>query len=217
MNIIIMGPQGSGKGTQAKKLADKFKLLHLEAGQILRKMAETDDRIKGMINNGEIVPDQETLGYLEDHISDSGWGFADIVFDGYPRSINQYKLLKQWIRSKGGEIDHFVYLDVSDDESINRLSSRRVCKKCGSVYNLITDPPPDTRLCRCGGKLIQREDDRPDIIRTRLATFHKSTKPVLDMADKEGILIEINGERPIEVVFDDIVSRIENAKSKNQS
>lgn len=204
MNIVILGPQGSGKGTQADLICQKLGLAHIESGAILRTKAKTDERIKQMIDSGTIVPDDETVGYIDEEIKRSGVGYENLIFDGYPRNLNQYRVLKNWLSSKSTKIDYVIYLEISDEEAVKRLSSRRTCRVCGNVYNLVTNPPQGDK-CSCGGQLEQREDDKLEIIGRRLAIFHKDTKPILAAAEDDGILRKIDGERPIETIHNDII------------
>ena len=214
MILIITGPQGSGKGTQAKLIAKEFGLFHMQSGEMLREMAKSNQRIKDMINQGTLVPDQETLDYIEVYLQKRHGQFNNIIFDGYPRSINQYELLTSWVKNKNNNVDRIIYLDISDKKAIRRLSARRVCEKCGAIYNLITKLPPKENECKCGNKLIQREDDVPEAIKKRLSIFHKYTKSVLKMAETDGILLRVNGERPINVIFEDILEKLRNKNDK---
>jgi adenylate kinase len=117
-------------------------------------------------------------------------------------------MLRDWLGEKGTEINHVVLLEISENESIKRLSARRICEKCGTIYNLITNPPPEEG-CGCGGKLTQRLDDKPEAIKQRLSEYKKTTKPLVEIFKKDGILIEVDGERPIDTIFEDILKRIE--------
>jgi adenylate kinase len=212
MILVITGPQGSGKGTQAKLIAKEFRLFHMQSGEMLREMAKNDQRIREMINQGIIVPDQETLSYIESYIEKKHGQFNNIIFDGYPRNINQYNLLISLTKKESKQIDKIIYLDISDKEAIRRLSARRVCEKCGAIYNLITNPPSKKGECVCGNKLTQREDDVPEAIKNRLSIFHKQTKPVLERAETDGILLKVDGERPIDVIFGDILEKLKDKK-----
>ena len=207
MILIISGPQGSGKGTQAELIAYKLSLFHMESGEMLRKMALTDSRIRKMQDEGIIVPDKETLSYIDGYISEHHGKFEELIFDGYPRNINQYELMKKWLDSRSTKIDNLLYLQISDDVAVERLSARRVCDKCKEVYNLVTNPPPKSG-CKCGGKLIQRHDDNPVAIKKRLKVYHQQTEPMLSVVRKDTILIEIDGERPIDVIFKDILKKL---------
>ena len=212
MNLILLGPQGSGKGTQAELLVQKYGLNYVEMGKILRSIAESDNQyakiVKEMIDKGELVPDEYVRLIAWDHINkqdkEKGW-----LFDGYPRSLEQYEYLEDMLRKFGKKIDWVVYLFISPEESIRRLSARRTCEKCGEIFNLVTNPPKNPEICdKCGGKLTQREDDQPGAIKRRLELFSERTKPILEKARQENILMEVNGERPIEQIHEEIVSRL---------
>lgn len=204
MSYIILGPQGSGKGTQADILAEKIGYAHVSSGEILREMAKTDRAIKKMLDNGIIVPDKDTLSYIDEYVQKQGYDFGKIIFDGYPRKISQYLLLKSFLVDKEAKLEKVIYLTLSDKSAIERISTRITCKLCGRVYNTITNPPTIFGKCECGGDLFQREDDQPEIIKKRLAVYHKNTVPILDLARKDGVLIEIDGEQSIEKIASDL-------------
>jgi len=208
MNIIILGPQGSGKGTQAKLLASKLGLFRAEAGNLIREEAKKDKRINEIINKqGKLIPHEEAFSIITKYVEENDPDLRNFILDGYPRSIRQYELLKGWLEDKNLKIDKVILLNTSEKESVRRLSARRICEKCGTVYNLITNPPPKGG-CRCGGELTQREDDRPEAIRKRLNEYKKQTMPVIDLFKKDRILMKVNGERPVEVIFKDILGRL---------
>jgi adenylate kinase len=213
MNIIVLGPQGSGKGTQVKMLLDKYGFNRVEMGDILRSIASSDnpksEEVRGFMNRGELVPDEFVRLLVWDHINkqDKEKGF---IFDGYPRSLAQYEQVSDMLRKFGKKIDLVIYLKISEAETIRRLSARRTCEKCGKIWNMITNPPPSADECECKGKLTQREDDKAEAIKVRLKTFNEKTVKILDTAGQEGILREINGEQPIEKIHEDIVKIIDN-------
>lgn len=210
MNIILLGPQGSGKGTQVELLVEKFGFNHFEAGKILRSIADSDNpnaaAVKQSIDGGELVSDKLVRLIAWDFISkhDKSKGF---IFDGYPRSVDQYEHLKDMLARSGQKVDWVINLEIPEDETIRRLSARRTCIRCGEVYNLITNPPPDGK-CKCGGGLVQRDDDKPEAIQRRLAIYRSRTHPVFERAAAEGIGIEIDGLRPIAVIHQDILSHL---------
>lgn len=216
MNIIILGPQGSGKGTQTKLLAKKLNLYYFESGKFLRGLAKTDKTIDERINKkGELLPDEEVFSLVSDYLNEKIPAANNLIMDGYPRSIRQYELLEDWLKQRGAKIDKAILLEISEKESIRRLSARRMCEKCGQIYNLITNPPPE-KGCSCGGNLIQREDDTRKSVIKRLAAYNKVTKPLVEQLENQGILERVDGERPIKTIFEDILSRLgRNGNAKN--
>lgn len=217
MNIVVLGPQGSGKGTQAELLSEKYNLLHVETGEILRKLTETTSPLAGevrdIMNEGKLVSDEILEKVLRETLNKpNGSGF---VFDGTPRNVVQYGLIEKILKSKGEKFDKIVLINISEPETIKRLSSRRTCEECGKVYNLVTNPPKNGKTCDCGGRLIQREDDKPESIKKRLQTYHEQTSKVIDSAKKDGILVEIDGERPIDEIFCEISSIVDKLKYEN--
>lgn len=213
MNFVVLGLPASGKGTQAELLAKKLGLYYLEMGEVLRKIAKEKTPLGKEVNRiiyqeGGLVPGKamrQIVGKLLAEIkSDKG-----IVFDGYPRKLSQYQDLKKMLANWGTKINKVFFLKVSRETVIKRISSRRVCPRCDSEYNLITRPPRKDELCdKCQVKLIQRQDDKEEIVKKRLETYRRVTIPMLRHIRQQGILIEINGERTIEVIHQDIMDRL---------
>lgn len=211
MNIILLGSPASGKGTQADLLSKKLGLYYFQTGKLSRDLAKKDKRIKEIIDSGKLIPEQEMTMYVIDFLKENHSSMGDILFEGFPRFISQYEALKQFLETKGDDIDAIISIDISEKEAIKRLSARRTCEKCGEIYNLITIPPPGGK-CKCGGKLMQREDDRPEPIRVRFQYYKDNTKKLIDYIDNKKDLIRVDGERPIDVIHKDIVSRIKRNK-----
>jgi adenylate kinase len=200
--IIFLGPPGAGKGTQAEKLAEDLKIKKISTGDILReavaKGTELGQRAKSYMERGELVPDEIILGIIEEAINDEE-GF---ILDGFPRNINQAKALDEMLSRKGLNITHVIFLDVPDEEIINRLAYRRVCLNCGTVYNLIFNPPKEDGICNnCGSKLVQREDDREEVVRKRLEVYRDSTEALVKIYEERGVLRRIDGLGDREEVF----------------
>lgn len=214
MNIILLGPQGSGKGTQAELLAKKFNLVHLEMGKVLRSVAYSSNKhaevVKETLESGNLVPDEYVRLIAWDFINKHQPKTSGFIFEGYPRSLAQYEHVQDMLRKFGKKIDHAIVLNISQDESIRRLGGRLTCAKCGEIYNKITSPrPPINGRCEvCGGELVEREDDKAEAIGRRLKIYHSQTKKIVEKAREEGILMEVDGERPIEKIHQDIVARI---------
>lgn len=212
MNLIILGPQGSGKGTQARLLSDKMGLFYVESGGLLREAAKKDSAIDKTINKkGQLLPDEVTFGIVRDFLEEKLPQPRNLLLDGYPRSLRQYQLIRDYLSQKGTKIDKAIFLDISDTEAVRRLTSRRICSSCGEVYNLITNAPKTPEVCdKCGGKLIQREDDKPELIEERLRLYRASTEPLVRELEKEGILVNVNGEQPIETILGQILEKLNN-------
>ena len=212
MNLIILGPQGSGKGTQAKLLVQKFGLVYLEMGQILREISgqktSLGKRIEQMINHGILVDNQTMQEILKNYLIGSNFE-KGILLDGFPRNLSQVDLLKKMMEEYQAKIDKVIFLNISIKESVRRLTARRVCPKCGRNFNLLTMPSQKENVCDdCGTRLIKRDDENEKVINQRLKTYQKETMPVIDYYRQKGILLEIDGERSVEVIYKDIVKRL---------
>ena len=186
MNIILLGAPGSGKGTQALKLSEKLKLYYFQTGKLSRDLAKKDSRIKKIINSGKLIPEQEMTMYVIEFLSKNHSKMKDILFEGFPRFISQYEALEAFLKSKGDDIDVVISLDISEEEAVRRISSRRICGECGEVYNLITNPPPKGG-CKCGGKLTQRKDDNPGSVKVRFRYYENNTKKLIDFVEGQGV------------------------------
>jgi adenylate kinase len=211
MNILLIGPQGSGKGTQAKILVERFGFFSFEMGGFLRELAKTNPEIAKIQNEkGKLVPDDMFFFALKELLGEKIISKKGILLDGFPRKISQYEMLKNWFEQQGEKLDIAFLIDISEEETLRRLSARRTCKICGRVWNLFTSPkPPAENKCECGGELYQRKDDTPEAIKKRLQEYSRETKPLINVLEKEGILIRINGERPIKTISRDLVKAIE--------
>ncbi len=208
MNLIFIGPPASGKGTQADLLAERLSINHVDAGKILREIAKKDPKIRDIIFSGKLVKDEETLKYISKEIEKDSKSKRGVIFDGFPRTLNQYMILKDWLEKRRMKIDKAFFFEVSNRTIIKRLSNRRTCSKCGRVYNLITNPPPKKDFCECGGKLVRRKDDTPSVIRERIGVFNSQTKPLVDFLEKQKILVRLNAERPIKVILEDVLKNL---------
>src|SRR3990172_124955 len=209
MNIVVLGAPASGKGTQAQLLSEKFKLFHFQTGELSRSLAKKDPRIKKIVDSGKLIPEEEMTMYALDYLKENKSDLKNILFEGFPRFISQYGALEMFLKTKGDDIDAVIALDITEKEAIRRLSARRICENCGEVYNLITSPPPEAGKCgKCGGKLMQRADDKQESIKVRFTYYKDNTKKLIDYLDKKGKLLRVDGERPIEVIFEDILERL---------
>lgn len=214
MNIVILGPQGSGKGTQAEKLAAKFDLEHIDMGKFLREVAKMDTplgqevwRIQNVTKTlvpKRILEEVFTIK-LNDLPREKG-----IVFDGFPRNVDQNDYFETAMRDFGRQMDAVIYIRLAKEESMKRIADRWMCEKCKSIWIMGKDIKSPDDLCpNCGGKLIQRADDTPEGVEKRLQVFEKETLPVVEYYRNKNKLIEIDGAQTIEKVFENILNTLE--------
>ena len=210
MKLIMLGAPGAGKGTQAKKIAEKYQIPHITTGDIFRANikagTELGMKAKSFMDQGQLVPDEVTIGMLLDRISqdDSKNGY---VLDGFPRTIPQAESLTAALKERGENIDYAVNVDVPDENIVNRMSGRRACVGCGATYHVVYNAPKTENICdTCGEKLILRDDDKPETVQNRLHVYHDQTQPLIDYYKNEGVLVEVDGTQDLEKVFQDIVA-----------
>ena len=201
MKLVFMGPQGSGKGTQAKIVAEKLGISHISTGDLIRNTkGGLKQKVDSYINKGELIPDELMMEILKQRIGekDCEKGF---ILDGFPRNLKQMDELE-----KRTNTDKIIEIDITDKEAVKRLSGRRNCVKCGRIYNILTSPKPKKdNLCdSCKIPLNQREDDCPWAIKKRLEIYHKETKPILKKYDA----IKIDGTREIKRIAEDILKNL---------
>lgn len=210
MRLIFLGGPGSGKGTQAKKLVEKFGLTHISTGDLLRKAMKDGTELgitaKKYVDAGDLVPDEIILGMIRQKLQEIDGGF---IFDGFPRTLEQAKGLENILRDLDMEIDEVINLIVDDNVIIERLSARRMCKKCGFEYNLKTRQPKVEGICDIdGGELYQRSDDNEETIKNRLAIYHEKTKPIEDYYRNSGKLVDVDGAASFDDVFKSITESV---------
>jgi adenylate kinase len=207
MNYILFGPPGAGKGTQARKIAGEFGILHLSTGDMFRKAQKTDETIRKLLAAGQLVPDEIVIDIVKKRLSedDAKKGF---LLDGFPRTLKQAEELDMSLESKNVKIDAVFLIDVHFEEAVKRISGRRVCS-CGASYHITALPPKENRKCDlCGAELIQRDDDREEIVRGRLVVYEKQTKPLTEYYEKAGLLVVVDGMGDEQTVFARISSFI---------
>lgn len=213
MNLVILGPQGSGKGTQAEKLAEKFDLEHIDMGKFLREVALLNTPLGKEVNEiinikKELVNDEILKKVLHVKLQDLPRE-KGIIFDGVPRRRDQLEYFEAAMLEFGRKIDKVLFIDLSEKESIKRISIRRVCRKCKTTYILGKDIQDEKETCpKCGGEIILRPDDSEEGVRKRLGIFHKETMPVINHYEKSGKIIKINGDQTVEEVFVEILGKL---------
>ncbi len=205
MKIIMLGAPGAGKGTQAKRLADRLGIPHISTGDIFRANIKngTDlgKKAKAFMDAGGLVPDSLTLELVMDRIGqeDCKDGY---VFDGFPRTIPQAEALESALTAIGQKIDFAVDIDVSDENIVNRMGGRRACLQCGATYHLVYAAPKKEGVCdRCEGSLTLRDDDKPETVKKRLEVYHQQTQPLIDFYQSRDCLVRVDGTKDVEEVF----------------
>ena len=210
MKIIMLGAPGAGKGTQAKKIAEKYQIPHISTGDIFRANikggTELGMKAKTFMDQGMLVPDEITIGMLMDRIGQEDC-INGYVLDGFPRTIPQAESLTKALAERGEKVDYAINVDVPDENIINRMSGRRACLGCGATYHITFNPPVKEGICdTCGQELVLRDDDKPETVKKRLDVYHQQTQPLIDYYKNEGILAEVDGTKDMEEVFQDIVN-----------
>ena len=213
MNILLIGPQGSGKGTQARLLIEKYGYYYFESGEFLRKVAETNDDLKKSLAKGKMVPDKEMTSYLAAFLDEKNL-YDDIIFDGFPRTVDQYNFLKNWLSDKKVSLDLIIVLTISGEETLRRLTARRMDPATELIYNLVTQPPPASVDIN---SLVQRDDDKPEAIKKRLALYRERTKSLITELKKDTKVIEVNGERPVGIIAQEIDGIVAKNHDQNQN
>ncbi|RMD95820.1 MAG: adenylate kinase [Calditrichaeota bacterium] len=221
MELIFIGYPGSGKGTQATILSEKYDIPKISTGDILREAVASGTplglKAKKYMDAGELVPDDIVIGLIEERLKqpDTKKGF---ILDGFPRTISQAQELDQILRKLHRSLTAVISLEVSKKRIIERLTNRRVCVKCGRVYNLIYDPPPEDGRCEsCGGELIQRSDDKEETVRHRIEVYDEQTRPLKKYYDAQGKLLPIDGSLNIDKVQDEIERKLKSLDNANDT
>jgi adenylate kinase len=208
LNLILMGPPGAGKGTQAERLRDDFDLPYYATGDILREAVREETELgrqaKEYMNRGDLVPDDVICGAIMERI-DSSEADDGFLLDGFPRTVRQTEVLDEALDRRGRSLTAVLLIDVSDEEVVRRLSGRRICVKSQHVYHVEFDPPKREGVCdQDGSRLVQRDDDKPETVQNRLSVYRKQTAPVVELYDNQGLLRRFDGSRSPSEVHDHI-------------
>ena len=204
MILVFLGPPGAGKGTQAQRLAKEKGFVHISTGDLLREAVQKGTplgkKAKEYMDRGELVSDDLIIALIEEVFPEHG----NVIFDGFPRTIKQAEALDEMLQKKGMKVDHVLLFELSDEEIIERLSGRRIDPKTGKVYHIKYNPPPP------GVEVIQRDDDKPEVIKNRLKVYREQTAPLIEYYEKKGILRKIDASKPVEEVYKQILEVIGN-------
>jgi adenylate kinase len=219
MHVILIGPQGSGKGTQSERVRARLNLGSIATGELFRAAIKGDTqlgrKIQAVYDRGELVPDDLTVALVEErldqleHERSQGTRIDGALYDGFPRTIAQADALGRALAARGDELTAVVAIDVPRQTLVERLAGRRVCGDCGRVYNTLSDPPGVNGVCDvCGGPVMQRADDTPEAVAKRLDLYEIETAPLVDRYQERGLVERVDGDRPIDEVTESIVAAI---------
>ena len=205
MNVILLGPPGAGKGTQATTIVKEYQIPHISTGDIFRENikngTELGKKAQEYMNKGELVPDDLVIEIATDRLAreDCHQGF---LLDGFPRTVHQAEELDGFLEGRGDKVHHVLNISVAKEELIRRLIGRRVCKNCGATYHIETMKPKVEGVCDvCGGELVQRADDNRETVENRIDVYEQQTMPLIDYYEKAGVLVHIDGSLGLENVF----------------
>ena len=212
MDIILFGPPGAGKGTQAEAVSGALGIPHVATGDIfrrhLRDRTELGLLARQYMDAGQLVPDEVVVRIVATRLEEDD-ARGGVLFDGFPRTVPQAEMLARWLQDHGRRIDAVIELVVADEEIVSRLSGRRTCVNCGASYHIVVNPPVKEGVCdRCGGEVVQREDDREETVRARLETYHRETAPVLAWLKTHAMVHSVDGSQSIERVREEILAAL---------
>ena len=220
LNLILLGPPGSGKGTQGERLQDEHRLPYYATGDILRaavkEQTEIGRKAQEYMDRGDLVPDEVIIGVICERIQaeEASDGF---ILDGFPRTVPQAEALDSEMQRLGRALSVALLIDVPDDEVVRRLGGRRTCVKEGHVFHVEFDPPAKEGICDvCGGELIVRDDDRDDVIRNRLEQYHEKTEPLVVYYEGKGILRKVDGSNGLDEVAEDVRGELATARAEGE-
>jgi adenylate kinase len=218
MNIVLLGAPGSGKGTQADRLCEQFSVPHIATGDLFREHLKQETELgklaKGYMDCGELVPDDVTVAMVRERFSrdDAQRGF---VLDGFPRTLAQAEALTRMLDRMGRQLDGVIYIKVSDEEIVKRLSGRIICKECQTPFHKVFNPFKSCPYNKCHGEyLYQRDDDRPETVRARLKTFHRQTEPLINYYQEAGLLVDVDGEGEVAAITERMLAAAESLANK---
>ena len=211
--LLIMGPPGAGKGTQAVNIVSKYGVCHISTGDMFRSAIKNGTEMGKLaqkyMENGELVPDSVTIGIVKERLAQTDCKENGFLLDGFPRNLDQAHSLDTILEELGYKLDAVINVSVLDEILINRIIGRRICRKCGATYHVEFNKPTVEGVCNeCGGELYIRKDDTRETAENRLNVYSTQTQPLLDFYAERGLLVEINGDQAMTKVFSDIVEHL---------
>lgn len=220
MDLVMLGPPGAGKGTQAERLVARYSWPQVSTGDMFRDALGRGTPLgleaRKYMDDGRLAPDEVVEGMVAERLSqdDCREGF---ILDGFPRSVHQAGTLDEYLSGQGRAIDLMINMAVDEDVLVERLTARRMCRGCGNIHNLLFSPPKTADMCdRCGGELYQRDDDREETVRSRLEVYRNQTEPVIGHYEPSGKLVTIDGAETPDAVFSSIVEAIERVRTPSK-
>lgn len=214
-NLVLLGPPGAGKGTQAEKLSAEFAIPHISTGDIFRaaikERTPLGEKAQKYLEKGELVPDEIVIGIVAERLRqpDTDCGF---LLDGFPRTVPQADALADFLAAEGRQLTAVINIAVPPEVLVKRLSGRRICRQCGAVYHVETKREKQAGVCdQCGGPLYQREDDREEVVRNRLEVYFRQTEPLIRYYQEAGLLLEVNGDQDIAGVYQELITALRGA------
>ncbi len=204
MYLVLLGPPGSGKGTQAERLKEQLRLPHVASGDLFRENIGNETELgllaKGYMDRGQLVPDDVTIAMVRERLQQPDCDDG-VILDGFPRTLAQALALDKMLAGTGRALAGVLYINLPDEETVRRLSGRWICGQCQTPYHAVFSPPAEEGVCdECGGELYQRDDDRPETVRARLIVYHEQTAPLIDYYRRARLLVEVDGAGDIEAV-----------------
>ncbi len=209
--LLIMGPPGAGKGTQATNIVDKYNIPHISTGDMFREAIKQETKMgilaKSYMDKGELVPDDVTIGIVKERLSQEDCATKGFLLDGFPRNLEQAKSLDSILNELNYKLDAVIDVSVDDKILIDRIIGRRVCKSCGATFHVVFNKPKTENVCdTCSSELITRKDDTIETAQNRLNVYSNQTQPLLDFYNKQNLLVKVNGDQQVDKVFADLVA-----------
>ena len=215
MKIVLLGPPGAGKGTQAKSISNRYSIPHISTGDIFRKNISENTPLgieaKSYMDNGQLVPDEVTINMVKERLKEDDCK-SGYLLDGFPRTVSQAEALEAFLKERNESLNTALLIDVPSDFILERMTGRRVCPSCGASYHIKFNPAKDGKCQLCGTEVVQRKDDTEETVKERLDVYEKQTQPLIDFYKKENLLSVVDGTKAINEVFESICDTLESYK-----